>query len=107
MVEPADAPWKYDVGDFAENLKDGVEPGAFYTPATAGVDQVYNEIERASVVEAMNDAGIFEESEIARVLDEWYHAEGLGSMTLREQGKSRRMGNEKGRQINRLEDFHD
>lgn len=107
LIEPADSPWKYDVGDFSEDLKDGDESGAFVTPATAGVDQVYHEIERASVVEAINDAGIFDESEVERVLDEWFHAEGLGSMNLREQGKSRRMGNAKGRMINRLEDYHD
>tara|TARA_R110002153_G_scaffold87689_1_gene216578 strand:+ start:1309 stop:1866 length:558 start_codon:yes stop_codon:yes gene_type:complete len=106
LIEPADSPWKYDVGDFGEDLKDGEESDGFVTPKTAGVNQVYDEIERASVVEAMNDAGVYEESEIERVLDEWYHAEGLGSMSLREQGKSRRMGNDKGRQINRLEDFH-
>lgn len=105
-IDPADSPWKYDVGDFSENLKEGENPDGFVNATTAGVGQVYDELERASVVEAINDAGIFDENEIARVLDEWYHVEGLGLNTLQMQGKTKEMKNKRGYLMNRVEDFH-
>lgn len=106
LIEPADSPWKYDVGDFSEDMKDGEDSG-WGGPATAGIAAVHDEIERASVVEAINDAGIWDEEEIARVLDEWHHVEGLGSNSLQEQGKTTEMNNGSGRMVNRLEDYHD
>ena len=107
LIEPADSPWKYDVGDFSEEMKDGEDSG-WGGPATAGIAAIYDEIERASVVEGINDAGIWDEEEIARVLDEWNHVEGLGFIEMMQgQRKTTEMNNGRGRMVNRLEDYHD
>ena len=83
------------VGDFGEDMHEGKGAGSFLTPHH-GITQVMDEIERASLVRAIMEAGIVDEKEIEEALDEAAFADMRGTYHTRHYPETRRMGNERG-----------
>ena len=92
---------RYEVGDFGEDMHEGKEAGSFLTPHH-GITQVMDEIERASLVRAIMEAGIVDEREIEGALDEAAFADMRGEFHTRHHPETRRMGNERGVMTTRL-----
>ena len=92
---------QFGVGDFGEDMHEGKEAGSFLTQ-NQGIGQVMDEIERASLVRAIMEAGIVDEREIEEALDEVAFANMRGEFHTRNYPETRRMGNERGVMTTRL-----
>ena len=96
----------YEPGDFGDNMKDGLidqaysyqnpndEPRMFKRPKDMGAEVVVNELERASLINALNDAGIFDERSLENIVDEAFQYMNAGIAPHSYEGK--RMDNDKG-----------
>jgi len=101
----------YEVGDFGDNMKDGLidqafsyrnpnnEPRLFKKPKDMGAEMVVNELERASLINALNDAGIFDERSLENIVDLAFQYMDAGSAPYSYEGK--RMDNDKGEYMRR------
>ena len=67
----------YEVGDFGEDMHEGKDAGLLLS-RHHGLENVRDEIERASLVRALMDAGIVDRKEISDALDEASYASGRG-----------------------------
>ncbi len=65
----------YEVGDFGERMED-FTPGSFYPG-----QQVLNELERAGLVRALNDAGIVGRKEMTDAIEEAGYADERGTLS--------------------------
>ena len=92
---------QFEVGDFGEAMHEGTKANSFISPQH-NVRQVMDEIERASLVRALMDAGIVSEREIEEALDEAAFADMRGTFHTRHYPETRRMGNERGAMTARL-----
>ncbi len=68
----------YEVGDFGEDMHEGEEAKGFLT-GHQGIEGVIDEVERASLVRALMEAGIVGEEEIETALDEASFADTRGT----------------------------
>ena len=96
----------YEVGDFGDNMKDGLidqafsyrnpndEPRLFKKPKDMGAEMIMNELERASLINALNDAGIFDERSLENIVDQAFQYMDAGIAPYSHEGK--RMDNDKG-----------
>ena len=96
----------YDVGDFGDNMKDGIIDESFSLrcpedvarPFKAerdlGAEALLFELERASMINALNDAGIFDEKSLADITDIAFQYMDSGIAPYSREGK--RMDNDKG-----------
>tara|TARA_B100000497_G_C7614078_1_gene368771 strand:- start:57 stop:533 length:477 start_codon:yes stop_codon:yes gene_type:complete len=88
----------YEVGDFAEEMKDGTIDrdwqNSFNPPHRLGAELLVNEINRASMIEALNESGIFDENEIDRIFEDMHDFEDRSEEQM--EYLSRRMLNNKG-----------
>lgn len=97
---------EYDVGDFTENVKDGIEDKSYrygsdeprmLKPSTQmGTEVLMGELERASLINALNDAGIFDEQSLANITDQAFRYMDAGDFD------SDRMKNDKGMYMRRI-----
>jgi len=97
-----------DVGDFTENMKDGIidqsfthnnpnnEPRRFKQQSDFGAENLLTEIERASLINGLNDAGIFDEKSLANITDQAFQYMDAGDFD------SDRMENDKGMYMRRI-----
>ena len=93
----------YEVGDFAEEMKDGTIDrdwqNSFNEPNQFGAEMVVNEIDRASIIEALNESGIIDENEIDRIFEDMHDFQDRSEDQLGY--LARRMLNNKGWQMNK------
>lgn len=69
--------WQSEVGDFGVGMHEGEEARGFLT-RHQGIEEVMNELERASLVRAFMEAGIVGERELEDALDEVSFANSRG-----------------------------
>ena len=95
----------YEMGDFSENMKDGIEdksfrygsdegPSSFVIPSQLGTELLMGELDRASLINALNEAGIFDTQSLDNIADEAFQYMDSGSAPHTREGK--RMDNDKG-----------
>jgi len=92
----------YMVGHFSEGMKDGTIDrdwqNSFNPPSRLGAELLVNEIDRASIIEALNESGILEEDEIDRIFQDMHQFEEMHDQL---DYSARRMDNNKGWQMNK------
>jgi len=94
----------YEMGDFSENMKDGIEdksyrygsdePTLFKPQSEMGTEVLMGELERASLINALNEAGIFDIKSLENIVDQAFQYMDAGSAPYSYEG--RRMDNDKG-----------
>jgi len=94
----------YEIGDFSENMKDGIEdksfrygsdePTSFKMPNQLGTELLMGELDRASLIEALNDSGIFDTQSLDSIADQAFQYMSSGQAPHSYEGK--RMDNDKG-----------
>lgn len=94
----------YEMGDFSENMKDGIEdksyrygsdePTLFKPQSEMGTEVLMGELERASLINALNEAGIFDIKSLENIVDQAFQYMDAGSAPYSYEGK--RMDNDKG-----------
>lgn len=94
----------YEMGDFGENMKDGIEDKSYRygsdevrmlkPQSQMGTEVLMGELERASLINALNDAGIFDMQSLDRIADQAFQYMDAGIAPYSHQGK--RMDNDKG-----------
>ena len=88
------------IGDFGEAMHEGEISSPF--SRQHGIGDVMDEIQRASLVRAIMEAGIVDEREIEEALDEAAFADARGTFHTRNNPETRRMDNERGVMTTRL-----
>ena len=91
----------YEIGDFSEALQEGEKSKTFGGERNMGIQQLYGELDRASVVEALHNAGIHDIASLENILEEYALFDMAGLIGLQERGQ--RMGNDRGWQMRRVE----
>jgi|TARA_R110002110_G_scaffold18472_1_gene77556 hypothetical protein len=86
---------QFEVGDFGEDMHEGKEAGSFLS-YHHGLENVRDEIERASLVRALMEAGIVGEEEIESALDETSFADMRGTFHAEHFPESKRLDSGKG-----------
>lgn len=99
----------YEMGDFTENMKEGIEdksyrygsdePRMFKPQSEMGTELLMGELERASLINALNEAGIFDTQSLERIADQAFQYMDAGIAPYSHQG--RRMNNDKGEYMRR------
>tara|TARA_R110002110_G_scaffold192246_2_gene400262 strand:+ start:97 stop:624 length:528 start_codon:yes stop_codon:yes gene_type:complete len=86
---------EYEVGDFSEAMQEGIDGPPFGRESAMGVNNtLHDELRRASLIEAMHDAGIHDVASLENILDEEadFDAEGLVGL----QARGSQMKNDRG-----------
>ena len=91
----------YEVGDFSEALQDGEEYHGF-GEENQGVGQVYHEMQRAALIEALHDAGIHDVESLENIVEQATLTSEAGLFDLQERGQ--RMDNDRGYRMRRLDE---
>jgi hypothetical protein len=86
---------RFEVGDFGEDMHEGKEAGAFLS-YHHGLENVRDELERASLVRALMEAGIVGEEEIESALDEASFADMRGTFHAEHFPESKRLDSGRG-----------
>lgn len=99
----------YEIGDFSENMKDGIEdksyrygsdePRMFKPQSEMGTEVLMGELERASLINALNEAGVFDTQSLNRIANQAFQYMDAGIAPYSHQG--RRMNNDKGEYMRR------
>jgi hypothetical protein len=99
----------YEMGDFTENMKEGIEDKSyrygsdearmFKPQSEMGTEVLMGELERASLINALNEAGIFDTQSLERIADQAFQYMDAGIAPYSHQG--RRMNNDKGEYMRR------